>query len=638
MAHETVQGGRIGHWQRHEGLARLAETVRPCVGRWAPALAGLALLLIAANGRAQSPAGLGPPLVPGAQVAQQPPPPERVPSPSPVAQPGAQPQPRPGETLPPPRRTDLLGGYNRRLELLPSGVKPPVGVLPRPSQETLRKLDALVGPFVDPETSIELVVGLPRLWVLKAVPFRYQIGDPRILSLEVLGLPTELSLIGQQVGSTTLTMWFGERDNPARQTILSFLVNVLPDPTAKERLERVYKALEDEINKFFPDSFVCLFLVGDKLVLSGEAKDAIEAVQILSIVRANSPTSQGGGASAIPVGQTNLNFNVGGLTPTGDQARQALENFIIQGETDVVNLLRIPGEQQVNLKVTVAEVNRAAARSIGINFSITNNQGITVFSQNTGGVMSNVPALLDNGQIPLMIEALRSVNLARSLAEPNLTTLNGLPATFFAGGEFPVPVVTGGVLGGLQGTSFVPFGVQLFFTPFVTDKDRIRLTVQATVSTRDLSTGSQVGNTNVAGLTARSVATTVELREGQTLAIGGLLQTNMGATTTRVPLFGDIPFLGQAFRRDTTQAGESELVLLVTPQLVHPMEPKEIGPLPGSDVFEPGDLEFYLLGRLESWRPYDYRSPVMHDINRMCAYRRCELLYFVGPHGHSDGR
>ena len=79
-------------------------------------------------------------------------------------------------------------------------------------------------------------------------------------------------------------------------------------------------------------------------------------------------------------------------------------------------------------------------------------------------------------------------------------------------------------------------------------------------------------------------------------------------------------------------------MLLVTPQLVHPLEPNELPALPGSDYFEPGDLEFFLLGRLESSRPYDYRSPVMNDINRMAAYRRCELLYFVGPHGHSDGR
>ena len=92
------------------------------------------------------------------------------------------------------------------------------------------------------------------------------------------------------------------------------------------------------------------------------------------------------------------------------------------------------------------------------------------------------------------------------------------------------------------------------------------------------------------------------------------------------------------FRSDDTESEESELIIIVTPELVHPMEPNEVPPLPGSDYFEPGDLEFYLHGKLESSRSYDYRSPVMTDIHRMCAYRHCELLYFVGPHGHCDGR
>jgi pilus assembly protein CpaC len=203
--------------------------------------------------------------------------------------------------------------------------------------------------------------------------------------------------------------------------------------------------------------------------------------------------------------------------------------------------------------------------------------------------------------------------------------------------------VTGATATGLQGVSFVPFGVQLGFTPYIADKDRIRLQLNATVSTRDVAIGTNIGTGNntssaVPGLNTRTVNTTVEMREGQTLAIGGLLQTSLGGTTIRVPFFGDIPCFGQLFRLDTTSAGESELVLLVTPELVHPMEPKEVPPLPGSDYYEPGDLEFYLKGRLESLRNYDYRSPVMTDIHRMCAYRHCEEQYFVGPHGHIQDR
>jgi pilus assembly protein CpaC len=214
--------------------------------------------------------------------------------------------------------------------------------------------------------------------------------------------------------------------------------------------------------------------------------------------------------------------------------------------------------------------------------------------------------------------------------------MNGRPAFFFAGGEFPVPVVSGATLNGLQGVSFVPFGVSLQFVPYISCKDKIQLELSAFVSVRDVATGTNFSGSFVPGLTTRNIQTTVVMREGETLAIAGLIQNNLGGDTTRVPFFGDLPFPGQLFRVDHTSASEQELVLLVTPELVHPMEPKEIPPLPGSDYFEPSDLEFYLHGRLESWRPYNYRSPVMDDIHRMCAYRKCELLYFVGPHGHGD--
>lgn len=602
-------------------------------------------------------------LVGGVAFAQAPetgPQPRAVPPKPPAVVPGLVPPPvapapaAAGSTRPSgfgPRLSDLIGGVHPRLEGLPAGVKPPLGTTPVPNREAQQKVDKYVAGFRDPEATIDLIQGRPRIWFLKEAPIRIQVGDDRILSYTTIGKePRELSLIGASVGVTVLNLWFGDPDDVAKQTILSFLVQVLPDPEAKERLERVYKALEDEINRAFPDAYVCLFLVGDKIVLTGQVKDAVEATAILQILRANAPggntgagnTNRENGVANIPVNQALLNLGANGIGPDG-QLRQALENYILQGESNIVNLLRIPGEQQVMLKVTVAEVNRTAARSIGLNATFRNNAGIQYFANLTGTANPNLPTVLDNGQVSLALEALRSVNLARSLAEPNLVALNGQPATFQAGGQFPVPIVTGATATGLQGVSFVPFGVQLNFVPFISDKDRIKLQLSAIVSVRDPSIGTNFnGNINqnnttfVPGLNTRNVQTTVELREGQTLAIAGLLQTNLGAQTTRVPGLGDIPFGGQLFRVDRTQAGESELVLLVTPELVHPLEPKEVPPLPGSDYFEPGDLEFYLLGRQESGRSYNYRSPVMNDIDRMCAYRHCELLYFVGPHGHSQ--
>jgi pilus assembly protein CpaC len=495
-----------------------------------------------------------------------------------------------------------------------------------------------------------------------------------------------------------LNIWFTDPKDANKQIILSYLVRVIPDPGVRDRLEQIYKALEQEINHAFPDSWVCLALVGDKLVISGQAKDIAEATQILRIVSANAPTTDV--AQQLPVdniGSTVTNEELDGLVAPG------LRDFFVAGGQNVINLLRIPGEQQVNLKVTVAEVNRSAARSIGMNFSITNSNGVTVFSHNTGGLLSsiggqgggglggggaggnglggignianqalggigslgsglgfgglgggglggggfgggggggvgaaNILANLDNGQVSLAINALRSVGYARTLAEPNLTTMNGQPAQFQAGGQFPIPVVTGFTAAGLQGVSFVPFGVQLSFTPYITDRDRIRINLAANVSTRDVGLGSNIGGSGVPGLNTRNFQTTVELREGQTLAIAGLIQNNLGATSDRIPLLGDIPIFGNLWKFDRITSGEQELVVLITPELVHPMEPKEVPPLPGSDLFEPGDLEFYVLGRLESRRTYDYRSTVMSDIHRMIRYRKCENLYIIGPHGHSE--
>jgi pilus assembly protein CpaC len=333
----------------------------------------------------------------------------------------------------------------------------------------------------------------------------------------------------------------------------------------------------------------------------------------------------------------------------------------------VINLLKVPGEQQVALRVTVAEVNRAAARSIGLNFSINNKHGDTVFAQLTGNIASggansftngfnflsptfrsgealttgtgfaNLPVSLDNGQVRLAINALRNLDYARALAEPTVTTMNGQTATFQAGGRFPVPVVTGVVgTGNLQGVQFVPFGVQLTFTPFITDHDRIRLQVAADVSSKDIEAGStSVGGASIPNLITRNFQTVVELREGQTLAVAGLIQNTLGGDAERVPFFGDLPVVGHLAGFDRVSANEQELVVLITPELVHPLEHGEVPPLPGSDLFEPSDVEFYLLDRIESRRPVDYRSPVRTDLERMREYRRCEQLYMSGAPGYT---
>lgn len=591
----------------------------------------------------------------------------------------------PGATLPPdgipltelpaPRNIlQMLPGPGAPGAGLPGAPCPPDGC-PRPDPRTLQRYKQYVDGLVDSQVPLDLVVSQTRLMVLKTIPKRIQIADDGVAAYTVIE-PNQISLLGKSVGVTVLTLWFADLADPKKEEILTYHLRVFPDPGHRARLQKAYDALAEEINCLFKDSNVCLKLVGDKIVITGHAHDANEAANILKIVRAQAEDPRGRTPTAArvpvdgrPVVVTPDGVNDGVLPISANQ-------YDLPGHDYVINMLRVGGEQQVMLRVTVAEVNRAAARSIGMNFALLNDNGIAYFANNTGSIataglaptfagggglglfnfgnartfgipalagvpagaggFNNLPVALDNGQIRLAISALRTLSYAKSLAEPNLVTLNGQTATFQAGGQFPVPVVTGNTFGGLQGVSFVPYGVQLSFTPFITDRDRVRLVIAATVSSRDLAAGNTfIGGAAVPSLTSRNFQTTVELREGQTLAVAGLIQNNVGTMSRRVPLIGDIPVLNNLTGWATTSAGEQELVVLVTPELVHPMEPKEVPPLPGADLFEPTDIEFYLLGRIESHFPVDYRSPIRTDWQRLHQYRMMEDTYLPGPHGHA---
>jgi pilus assembly protein CpaC len=512
---------------------------------------------------------------------------------------------------------------------------------------------------VDPALTIDLVVGLSKVLVFKDPPKRIQMDTDERTGIAGYTIITdrELSLRGQRPGQTVLNLWFADPKDATKTVLYSYLVRVAPDPSTvahvRQALEAYYKQLEKELNCAFPNSRVCLNIVGNRLIISGQAHDVFEAAQIFRII---APRTQVGGIQQTGKGLTTAvehGLARSTITKMPDVPPEESEksdtgdatNPYFRGGLQVINLMRVPGEQQVMLKVVVAEVDRAAARSIGLNFSIKNSQGQLVVANLTGvGVQSsaiggalsmtgaNLPVFLDNGQISLAITALKNRNLARTLAEPTLVALNGQSASFSAGGEFPVPIVTGFTAAGLQGVSFVPYGVQLQFTPVITDKDRIRLTVNANVSTRDLSASANVSGTNVPGLNVRQFQTVVELRGGETMAVAGLIQKDYGADSTRIPLLGDIPVIGRLFgSSDKSSAGEQELVMLITPMLAAPLDPAHTRPLPGSDVIEPSDLEFYVHGYLESHQPVDYRSPVRTDLLRMQQYQ--EELRQINPQG-----
>lgn len=502
-----------------------------------------------------------------------------------------------------------------------------------------------------PDNVLEVVVGRLQVFDLLGQPRRVQVGDDTVANYVLLST-RELSLQGLRVGTTVLNVWFQDQADPNKTKLVSFLVRVMPDPDARTRLERAYKNLEKEVNRVFPDSKIYLQLVGDKLAVCGQAKDLVEANMIMRMVQANllhetaDAPDLSRPATSDPINQVNRTYPA--------------------FHRQVINMLRVPGEQQIMLQVQVVEVNRAAARSVGLNFGTLRQGGSWFVGGTTGNLASsgagnalgaggfasfgglgglglgftglggipNLPIALDYGQIQLACLALRDMGYSRYLAEPNLVAINGQTANFQVGGLLPVPVVTGTAMANLGGVNFIPTGVQLAFTPFITDRDRVRLTINAEISDRDLNAPyTKIEGASIPTLVTRNFSTTVELREGQTLAVAGLIENKLDADAARVPWLEYIPILGRIAGFDRVGNYEKELVILVTPRLVHPLECNEVPQLPGLDIIEPNDWEFYLLGRLESHTGVEYRSPIRTDHSRKKQARVLEQQMLLGPSG-----
>jgi pilus assembly protein CpaC len=216
------------------------------------------------------------------------------------------------------------------------------------SPETQLKLGKYIHDLVDTEASLDLIVGRTRLMMLKSAPKRVQIADDTIAGYTIS--PTQISLLGKNLGVTVLTLWFNAADDPTREEILTYHVRVFPDPEERKRLEHVYHALAKEINCLFPDSNVCLKLVGDKIAVTGFAHDVEQAAKILQIVRTNAPDPRDPrpAAARIPVDRVKVGVLPGevvapGVVPIG------LEQYEVMGGPNVINLLKVTGEQQVML-------------------------------------------------------------------------------------------------------------------------------------------------------------------------------------------------------------------------------------------------------------------------------------------------
>jgi pilus assembly protein CpaC len=283
----------------------------------------------------------------------------------------------------------------------------------------------------------------------------------------------------------------------------------------------------------------------------------------------------------------------------------------------VINLLEVGGVHQVMLEVRVAEISRSLLRRLGVNFTYISDSGKFAISmlnnlipsvRNISGVghagMGHSHGDLGGGSWTALIDALKEEGLITVLAEPTLITMSGKSANFLAGGEFPIPVPQTSGGGTTITIEYKSFGVGLNFSPVVLSSKKISMQVAPEVSDLDFSNAIQISGYVIPALTTRRVSTTVELGDGQSFAIGGLLKDNVREVVSKFPLLGDIPILGVLFRSTYFQKNETELIIIVTPRLVKPLNLAK-QTLPTDQYIEPNDFEFYLLGALEGSKKED---------------------------------
>ena len=265
----------------------------------------------------------------------------------------------------------------------------------------------------------------------------------------------------------------------------------------------------------------------------------------------------------------------------------------------VLNLMSVGSPQQVLLEVRVSEMSRGTVKQLGINSFSWGSSGSAGGIARPGDVQAGpfqAALTLFGPNIDIQLEALERQGLVRTLAQPNLVALSGETASFLAGGEFPIP--TGISQNGQVSVEFKQFGVSLAFSPTVLTDGLINLVVAPEVSSLDRDASVQLSGIVIPGLKVRRAKTSLELRDGQSFAIAGLINSQFTDTVRGVPLLGKIPIIGALFRSTSFQNDETELVITVTPRIVRPVRPDDIA-LPTDSVLKPSAMDLFLLGKTE---------------------------------------
>lgn len=414
---------------------------------------------------------------------------------------------------------------------------------------------------------LTLAVGKSTLVESSDIVRRVSVSAPEIADTIALSA-RQVYVTGKASGVTTITLW-----SDANRVSAVFDVEILPDVAA----------LKDKIHQIFPgENDVKVLATHDSITLSGTVSSTANLTQLVRLAEAYAPVDKN------------------------------------SGKPKVLSLVEVGGVHQVMLEVRVAEMSQSLMRRLGVNFSYIsaggNNFGISLLNSLTqlpsSGWPGNPLNVGDNvtwlfrfasggATWTAFIDALKEEGLTKVLAEPTLITLSGRPASFLAGGEFPIPVPQSSSGGGTTITiEYKTYGVGLNFTPTVLGNGKISMMVNPEVSDLDFTRAVSLQGYIIPSVNTRRVSTVIELGDGQSFAVAGLLKDDVREVVRKFPVLGDIPVLGALFRSTEFQKNETELIIIVTPHLVKPIDMTK-QTLPTDAYIEPDDFEFYLLGALE---------------------------------------
>ncbi len=463
------------------------------------------------------------------------------------------------------------------------------------------KEDSCVGQISNPAKLI-LPLGKSTLIKLPEPLASRSVGNPEVIQAKLIA-PQTLYLLGLDIGSTNMII----QGKSGTCTIIDVTVSMDPD------------GVQQSLNTLLPEEKnIKVTAAADSLILSGTVEDAITANRAVDI------------ASAY-VSRKTLSLNVGKDSANGNQTQQNNQQTNMpQLNTDmvnprIVNMLSVSAQQQVMLEVKVAEVSKTLLDKLGANLSLSQTSGswtyrlITNFLSTVGSATGGAVSGFKNSDKNFTLDAEKRDGLIKILAEPSIMAISGQEGSFLAGGTIFIPVAQ-------NNNNGIPtitleekeFGVGVKFTPTVLSGGRINLRVAPEVSELNRE-GVGITATGVSGtailpsFTTRRASTTVQLLDGQSFAIGGLIKNNTTANIKAFPILGEIPIIGALFRSTDFQKDKTELIFVVTPHLVKPLPSSDVVRLPTDRYVDPSRADIFLNGKMEGRLPPSAPPPVGLD-------------------------